>query len=510
MNDVSAAIAALEAAIARDGGSAARLSELGGLRLAAGDTDGAIAAYQQCIAAAPSAGLYNNLGTAFLRAGRYPEAIAALDTALALQPGYLRALVNLGKALREAGRIRDAIRVLREALAQNPDYVPALINIGDALAAEHDLDAARHALEQAVRLAPTRVEAQMTLGIVYLQADRRADSLRALRAAVDLAPEHAEARANLAHALFTDGDWRAAWPHFAYRFQRLAHRVELQVPVDTGRWDGTLSSELELWLIGEQGLGDQLQFARYAKLLAEGGMRCVLACDPRIVALLSLAGLGARIVPLGTPSGGPRARWMPLMSLPEWHRTRPDTVPFAQSYLAADPERIERWRRRLPRTSGLLVALAWAGNPRMETGRYRGRSPPLTALAPLLQVPGVRFVSLQKGPGEEQVDAAGFGSELLRFPDLDAGPDAFLDTAAVLRCVDLLVTSDTAIAHLAGGLGVPTWLCLMHEPDWRWMRHGTSTPWYGSLRLYRQSAPGDWAGVYAEIATQLALRARAG
>jgi ADP-heptose:LPS heptosyltransferase len=119
-------------------------------------------------------------------------------------------------------------------------------------------------------------------------------------------------------------------------------------------------------------------------------------------------------------------------------------------------------------------------------------------------------VSLQKGPGEEQVDAAGFGGELLRFPDLDAGSDAFLDTAAVLRCVDLLVTSDTAIAHLAGGLGVPTWLCLMHEPDWRWMRHGTSTPWYGSLRLYRQSAPGDWAGVYAEIATQLALRARAG
>jgi tetratricopeptide (TPR) repeat protein len=507
MNDVSAAVAALEAAIAREGASTARLSELAGLRLAAGDPEGAIAAYQQSIFAAPSPGLYNNLGTALVRAGRYPEAIAALETALSLQPGYLRALVNLGKALREVGRIGDAVSRLREALAQSPDYVPALINMGDALAAAHDLDAAQQTLELAVRLAPTRVEAQMALGIVYLQAGRMTESLAALYMAVRLAPDHAEAHANLAHALFVTGDWPAAWPHFAHRFQRLARRVTLHAPQDRVRWDGTLSPDLELWLLGEQGLGDQLQFSRYAKLLAGRGVRCVIACDPRIVGLLSLADLGARIVPLETSTDHPSARWFPLMSLPEWHRTRPDTVPFAQGYLAADPRCIDRWRIRLPRTQELVVALAWAGNPLMETGRYGGRSPPLAALAPLLQVPGVRFISLQKGPGEEQLDRAPFASEIMRLPELDAGPDAFLDTAAVLKCTDLLVTSDTAIAHLAGGLGVPTWLCLMHEPDWRWMRRGTSTPWYDSMRLFRQPAPGDWAGVYGEVAAALALRA---
>jgi hypothetical protein len=197
------------------------------------------------------------------------------------------------------------------------------------------------------------------------------------------------------------------------------------------------------------------------------------------------------------------------MSLPAWHGTRPETVPAAGGYLAADPNRIARWRPRIP-TDTFCVAVAWAGNPRMETGRYLGRSPPFAALAPLLAIPNLRFVSLQKGAAEDQIDAVPFGRSLLRFADLDGGPDAFLDTAAILACVDLLVTSDTAIAHLAGGLGVPTWLCLMHEPDWRWMRHGSATPWYRSLRLFRQKTPGDWSGVYDEVARELALEAAAG
>lgn len=494
MNDVSAGITGFEVEMAREGAA----------RLAKGDTDGAIAAYQQCIRTAPSAGLFNNLGTAFVRAGRYPEAVAALETALSLQPRYLRALVNLGKALRELGRIPDAIGRLGEALALDPDYVPALINLGDALAAAHDLPAARQTLERAIHLAPTQVEAQMGLGMVHLQAGRIMEALDALSKAVRLAPNHADAHSNLAHALFVSGDWPAAWPHFAYRFQRVAHRTTLRAPTGAKPWDGTLRPELELWLLGEQGLGDQLQFARYAKLLADRGVRCVLACDPRLVAVLSQANLGVQVLPLETVVDEPRARWFPLMSLPQWHGTRPDTVPFAPGYLAADSFRREQWRERLPQIPGLRVALAWAGNPRMETGRYSGRSPPLAALEPLLRIPGVSFVSLQKGPGEEQLDTLPLGDKILRFPELDVGPAAFLDTAAVLTRVDLVITSDTAIAHLAGGLGVPTWLCLMHEPDWRWMRQGVSTPWYDSMRLFRQPSPGDWTSVYTTVAAELA------
>jgi hypothetical protein len=255
-------------------------------------------------------------------------------------------------------------------------------------------------------------------------------------------------------------------------------------------------------LIGEQGLGDQLHFARYSKLLSDAGIRCVVACDSRLVRLLSLASLDARIVPFDAAADASSARWVPLMSLAAWHGTRPESVPAADGYLAADPQRIEHWRKRLP-AGPLRVALAWAGNPRMETGPYAGRSPPLAALAPLMTVPNVRFISLQKGFGAEQLDSAAFGRSVVSFRDLDDGQDAFLDTAAVLKCVDLLVTSDTAIAHLAGGLGVPTWLCLMREPDWRWMRQGVTTPWYSSIRLFRQPSPGDWASVYREVAAAL-------
>jgi len=508
MPDALAAIARLEAELARSNAGAAGFDELARLKLAAGDADGAVGAYRECLArTSPSAALLNNLGAALIKAGRLEEAIATLESALAQEPGYHRALVNLGKALRTTGRLSESAARLHQVLSVDPHYVPALVNLGDTLAAGGSLAAAEQLLERAVNRDPTHVEARTTLGIVRLRAGRLPAALDDLRAAVALAPEHADAHSNLGHALFASGDWEAAWPHFEYRFRRAAQRDKLSPPAGVGRWDGKLSTHLELWLIGEQGLGDQLQFARYGTLLAERGIRCVIVCHPRLVGILSLAGLGARIVPHGTAAGGAAAaaaRWFPLMSLPAWHRTRADTVPAAGGYLAADPERIARWGKRLP-IGCWRVALAWAGNPSVETGPYAGRSPPLAALEPLMTVSNVRFLSLQQGVGAEALAAVDFGRRIECFEDLDAGPHAFLDTAAVLKSVDLLITSDTAIAHLAGGLGVQTWLCLMHEPDWRWMRRGDTTPWYSSMRLFRQASPGDWLSVYREVATRLGM-----
>jgi len=491
-----------------DGHNAAAAYELAGLRFAQGDLEGAIAAYSDSLRLDPrNAAAGNNLGVALIKAGRFEEAIGALEAALAVRPAYARALTNLGKALREAARPGDAISRLREALASEPNHVPALVNLGDALAAIGELDAAEQALETAIRLNPGMVEAHMTLGIVHLQAERLPESLAALHTAVTLAPHHADAHSNLAHALFVNGDWQAAWPHFEYRFRRHAHRSREKTPPGSARWDGSVAQDLQLRVIGEQGLGDQLQFVRYAKLLGALGVHCSIECDSRLVRILAQAGLAAHIVPFGAPCEA-HSRWIPLLSLPAWHRTQPDTVPFRHGYLAADPLRAGHWSTHLRSTPGLRVALTWAGNPQMETGGYAGRSPPLSALAPLMKVPGVSFISLQKYAGEEQLDAVPFGKSIQRLPELDAGPDAFIDTAAVLKCVDLLVTSDTAIAHLAGALAVPTWLCLMHEPDWRWMRRGAATPWYASLRLFRQIAPGDWGSVFAEVAEALSARAK--
>jgi Flp pilus assembly protein TadD len=492
----------------RDGQSAAAAYQLAGARVGHGDLEGAIAAYSQCVRIDPrDAAAFNNLGAVLIRARRPGEAITALEGALALQPAYPRALTNLGKALRDLGRATEAIERLREALALEPNHVAALVNLGDALAANGELEAAQHALERAIGLAPGLLEAHMTLGIVRLQAGHVPESLAALHTALTLDPHHADTHSNLAHALFVSGDWQAAWPHFEYRFLRHAHRIRLRAPAGSARWDGAVTQDMRLRLVGEQGLGDQLQFARYAKLLSTLGVRCEVECDARLVRILEDAALAARIVPLGAPCETSPTQWIPLLSVPAWHRTRPDTVPFAHGYLAADPLRVAEWGARLDPTQGLRVAVAWAGNPNMETGRYAGRSPPLSAFAPLMSVPEISFISLQRYAGEEQLDAVPFGPLIRRLPELDGGPDAFLDTAAVLKCVDLLVTCDTAIAHLAGALAVPTWLCLMHEPDWRWMRRGSDTPWYASLRLFRQPASGDWASVFAEVAAALASRA---
>jgi tetratricopeptide (TPR) repeat protein len=503
MKDIVSVTAQLERRLAQRREDAAELLELAGLKLAAGDAAGAVDAYRQCLARAPAnAGVYNNLGAALIRAGQPAEAIVALDSALAMQPGYERALANLGKALVDVGRLREAVSRLEEALARNPDHVPALVNYGYALLASGLVEAAEEALERAIRLAPRSADAHTTLGLVRLASGRRALALESLRTAVALSPEHGDAHSNLAHALFVGGAWEAAWPHFEYRFQRSAQRTKFRPPEDRPRWDGA-SKDLELWILGEQGLGDQLQFVRYANLLIEQGFRCVLACDPRLVALFSANRLASRVVPIGTTPEHPESPWVALMSLPAWHGTRPDTVPASDGYLAADLRRTEHWRSRLP-DAGLRVAVAWAGNPAMETGRYVGRSPPLAAFAPLASLADVRLISLQKGYGEEQIAQTPFGGKVLRLDGLDNGADAFLDTAAVLTCVDLLLTSDTSIAHLGGALGVPTWVALMHEPDWRWMREGATTPWYRSMRLFRQREPGNWAPVFTEIADQLA------
>ncbi len=493
--------------MAGGGASAAELDRLAVLKLSSGDAGGAVRAYQALLTRGgrPHAALYNNLGAALLRAGRLDEAIEVLRSALELEPAYLRARVNLGRALCEAGRIDESLELLQAAVAERADYVPALVNLGAAHAAAAAWSPALAALEAALRLEPRHIEARSTLGLVKLWSGQVASAVAILRETTALAPEHADAHANLAHALFASGEWAQAWPHFEYRFRRTAHRAPPRHPPHAQRWDGTIRAEQELWLIGEQGLGDQLHFARYAAVLAGAGQRCVIACEPCLVQLLAQSGLCADVVAFDTPPRPQTVRWEPLQSVPNWHKTTPASVPGADGYLQADPARVLRWKERLP-VAGLRVALAWAGNQRMETGAYAGRSPPLAQLEPLLAVPGVEFISLQKGAGEAQLDAVPFAAAMHRFADLDAGEHALLDTAAILKCVDLLVTSDTVIAHLGGALGVPTWLCLMREPDWRWMREGTTTPWYRSMRLYRQPKRGDWRSVYAQVADELRLK----
>ena len=368
MQPLPSAIAALERRIVSADLGAAAWYELGGLKLVANDTEGAIAAYTQCLShGPPRAEIFNNLGTALLRAGRFTEAVPVLERALALHPGYVRALVNHAKALRELGDIERSMASSRAALAIDPRYIPALMNLADAQAANGDGDAAQRSLQAALAIDPNHVAARTALGIARLDSGQVEGALHDLRAAVSLAPEHAEAHANLAHALFASGGWQAAWPHFEYRFNRQSRTIPLRIPAGMARWDGSLDPNLQLWLVAEQGLGDQLHFARYARLLTDRGMKCTLICDPALVTLLESAGLCAGVVPFGATSSEPNARWFPLMSVPAWHGTAADTVPTPLSYLAFDAERAATWRPRLgertARGAGLVRQSAYGDGP---------------------------------------------------------------------------------------------------------------------------------------------------
>jgi hypothetical protein len=280
-------------------------------------------------------------------------------------------------------------------------------------------------------------------------------------------------------------EWRRAMPDFAIR------------RINAPPWDGSLLGERRLLVHAEQGLGDTLQFIRYLPLLGAKGGNTVFMCPPALAPLLA----GARhLPPLATEPPNRFDVEAPLLSLPQLLGIAEPYVPPGGAYLAPDPARIERWRSRLPR-EGRRIGIAWQGSRDYRDDRRR--SIPLPEFAPLAHLPGVRLVSLQKGGGSEQIAERPWREEITAFGDDLDRDGAFLDTAAIMAALDLVVTSDTAIAHLAGALGVPVSVALCHRPDWRWGVAGDRSPWYPAMRLFRQESPGDWAGVFARIAAAL-------
>ena len=253
-------------------------------------------------------------------------------------------------------------------------------------------------------------------------------------------------------------------------------------------------------VFSEQGLGDAIQFSRFAGALAQRGDKITLLVPARLRALLSQ--LPSIEVVSEISDKEHFDVWAPLMSLPRYLNFTPDTVPpMTAPYLRADAARMERWDAHL-KDAGFRVGICWQGNP--DGSIDSGRSIPLDKFAVLAAVPGVRLISLQKGAGTEQISDVGFAVE--HFAQMDDGADGFLDAAAIIACCDLVITSDTSIAHLAGALDKPTWLALKLVPDWRWLLKRTDTPWYPSLRLYRQQAVDDWDSVFNRMAVDLKER----
>jgi tetratricopeptide (TPR) repeat protein len=439
-----------------------------------------------------------NLGAVLGTLRRWDDAIGAYREALRLRPDYGEPYNNLGLALVEARRPEEAVAFLRQAVRLRPQAAEGHNNLGLALAELGRFAAAEACYEAALRLNPKYAEAHANLANAYKEQGRSEEALACYQLALWLDPASASARYNRSLAMLQAGDYRQGWQEYEWRWRRPSMPPR---PFRQPRWDGGSLEGRTILLYCEQGMGDTLQFIRYAPLVKARGGTVLVECPGSLLPLLSTC-LGIdRLVAEGEPLPDFDVQ-APLLSLPGLLGTTLDSVPAPIPYLSADEQRVERRRSVVGDLPGFKVGIAWQGNPRHQWDRHR--SFPLACLTPLAAVEGVRLVGLQKGPGSEQVRAlAGRFAVLELGEDFDSGGGAFLDTAAVMKHLDLVVTADTAAAHLAGALGVPVWVALSRIADWRWLRGREETPWYPTMRLFRQQELGDWAEVVSRMAAQL-------
>ncbi|HXC57378.1 MAG TPA: tetratricopeptide repeat protein [Rhizomicrobium sp.] len=462
--------------------------------------DEALAAYDRAVALDPAyADAYYNRGGLLEELQRWDDAVAAYEIALALRPGFPQALNNLGNALRAVCRYDEALDAYDRALALAPGYAEALTNRGNV---QRDLQRYGEALashEQALALRPDLAEAFNNRGSVHHAMRLFAQAKRDYRHTLALSPHHMEARSSLGLTQLLLGEWEEGWENYELRFRKRQNAARRPAH-PASQWAGEALAGKHILLYGEQGFGDVIQFVRFVPLLQSLGARVTVMAHRRLHRLLATVAADVAFVDAVSPAQEFDFQ-SALMSLPRALGVRAHTVPAPARYLKADAQRSEVWRTRLGE-HGFKVGLAWQGNPAGTVDN--GRSVPLHEFQPLSGIARVRLVSLQKNHGVEQLDRrpAGMTVETPGF-DFDDGADAFLDTAAMMMNLDLVVTSDTSIAHLAGALGRPVWIALKQVPDWRWLLDRADSPWYPSARLFRQSQVGDWAGVARDMTAAL-------
>lgn len=417
---------------------------------------------------------------------------------------------NLGNALQKIGDFAAAIDAYRQALSHKTDGADGWNNLGNALRQVGEYNAAIEAYEQALSFNPEDATAWSNLGNVYHRQGQFNPASDCYHRAIVLQPDHGDAQFNLSLLLLSAGQFHSGWWYYEYRFRKQTP-IPLNPPPGVDRWDECFEDIAQealnrgtLLLVAEQGLGDTLQFIRYGAVLKERGIQSLaILVPPRLVEILSTCSGYDRVIPAGSelPSDLPQPYvWFPLLSVPRVCGTHLRSIPAPSPYLFASPDRVKHWETRLQSLPGLKIGLCWQGNENTEQENLQGRSCPLEVLEPLIYLPGVSFISLQKGLGEQALSQVSFGERIRQFGDsLDRGDQAFVDTAAIVSQLDLVITTDTSIAHLAAALGQQTWILLHHLPDWRWLQERSDSPWYPTVRLFRQTEAGNWPGIVAAV-----------
>jgi tetratricopeptide (TPR) repeat protein len=463
------------------------LKELKRLEDALESFDRALALRPNCAAA------LCNRGAALAELRRFDDALLSYDAALAVHSGFAEAWSNRGNTLKALGRFEEALESYDRALAVRPNRVEVLYNRAVVL---HDLQRFDDALEnydRVLAVRPDYPEALSNRGSTLQELQRFGEALDSYDRALAARPDYAEAGCNRALLLLLNGSFPEGW--LGYEWRR-------KLPTWVGRsfepheWSGVDVSGKRLLLYAEQGFGDTIQFARYAPLVAARGARVVLEVQRPLKYLLK--GVSGVEMVVAKDEMLPSADLQcSLLSLPLMFATTVETIPSNVPYIHPRADRVEAWKRRLPRDAA-MIGLVWSGNPR--SAKDHARSIAFEQLAPLLTVPGIQFVSLQKDVRPSDASALRACGEVI---DLCADLQDFLDTAAIISQLDLVISVDTAVAHLAGALGKPVWVLLPPLPDFRWLLDRKTSPWYPSARLFRKSRARDWNEVISSVRIEL-------
>ncbi len=497
------ALAAFDAASACDASFAAAHGNRANLLSELGRHEDALAAFERALALDPNAAEdWSNRGSTLQALGRNEDALDSYDRALALNPGMAEAHVNRGSVLKDLARAEEALAAFDRALAIIPRFAEAQAGRSVALGLLNRFDEAVASAEQARALQPHSPLVVFAHGMALKYRGRVTEARAALEQAAQLAPLDDGIAFALSLLQLLQGDFANGWPNFERR-PGSRNSIDADIP----RWRGE-TFHGRLVLTTEQGLGDAIQFARFIPALVEQGHRVSVLTAPALVSFMrGIAGVEAVATNMSElAEAGRSLRWAPLMSVPAIQQLDLSAIPTNVPYWWPDPARVEQWRTTLG-SGGFTIGIAWQGNPQFTADR--GRSLPLAAFAPLAAIDCVRLIALQKTPGYEQVDGVDFREKIETPIDpSDRSAESLLDTAALMKNLDLVVTSDTMLAHLAGALACPTFVALRQVPDWRWLLDRDDSPWYPTMRLFRQTAEGDWAGVFARIADAVRARKR--
>ncbi len=447
----------------------------------------------------PDCGKYHlNLGCAELALGRFMSAEAGFRRAIEIDPEDATAHFNLGNALAAAGKYEDAAKAYQKAHGLDPADPRPPYNMGKALYALERFTEAAEAYALAVQADPGFTAAIRNRGLALKAAGRINDAIDCLKTAVSQTPQDPVLHGAYGSALLLAGRFDEGWPENEWRLKKPDHRRLFPQPL----WDGSDLDGRTILVEAEQGYGDTIQFIRYAALLKDMGATVIFHCFPRMRRLLAAVPGIERVVQRGEmpPDFDVQA---PVMSLPAIFGTTLETIPAPTSYIFPDEDAVETWKKKLASYPGLKIGLCWQGDKDFKGDKWRSLA--LKHMAPLVESrPADTFISLQAGEAAADIEAMGMG-DLIRqnLIEGEGGPDAFILSAPIIRNLDLIITTDTAVAHLAGALGAKTWVLLQYVPEWRWLMERPDSPWYPTMRLFRQPAHQDWPAVIADVTAAL-------